>query len=304
MDFNNDGYLDLIVGDRYGTVNYFRGLSNGELTAEPDLVANSVTIDVGLNSAPFIVDWNEDGLLDMLIGNCNDGVPSGRRIRLYINSGTPSNYVFTAPETLYCGANPIQYNRCIPHVTDLNLDGMKDLVIGEDLGHVYYLENVGTNASPVFNQAVMLEAEGVPISFPSGHTDTKIWVNDWNEDGTPDLVLGNYHDSVHLYIAYPLGIAENHSKALSMVTRISPDPARNRATVHYYVGQSGMVNLSIYDGSGRFVTTLVSANQNAGDYNVVWDGSDEKHVRVPAGVYFYRLEASDNVWLRKFVMLR
>ncbi len=304
MDFNNDGYRDLIVGDRNGTVNYFRRLSNGELTTEPDLVANGVTIDVGLNSAPFIVDWNEDGLLDMVIGNCDDGVPANRRVKLYLNSGTPSAYVFTAPDILYCGASPIQYNRCIPHVTDLNLDGMKDLVIGEDLGHVYYLENVGSNASPVFDQAVMLEAEGVPISFPSGHTDTKVWVNDWNEDGTPDLVLGNYHDSVHLYIAYPLGIAENRSAALSKIMLASPNPARDRMSVSYYVARSGMVDLAVFDANGRFIKTLVSAHHGIGNYGITWDGRDATRLRVAAGVYFFRLEAPDHTWLSKFVVLR
>ena len=304
MDFNDDGYLDLIVGDRNGTVNYFQRLPGGALTAEPDLVANGVTIDVGLNSAPFIVDWNEDGLLDMVIGNCDDGIPANRRVKLYLNSGTASNYVFSDPEILYCGGSPIQYNRCIPHVTDLNLDGKKDLVIGEDLGHVYYLENAGTDASPVFNEAVMLEAEGVPISFPSGHTDTKVWVNDWDEDGTPDLVLGNYHDSVHLYIAYPFGINENNSEMVSMVTRISPNPARDQMVVHYHIAQHGMVNLSLYDVHGRFVRTIVSAHQSVGDYSVMWDGADEQRRHLPAGVYFFRLKTADNLWLSKFVMLR
>ena len=304
MDFNDDGLLDLIVGDRNGYVNYFRRVINDSLTVEPDLVANGVTIDVGLNSAPFIVDWNEDGLLDMVIGNCNDGVPSGRRLRLYLNSGTPANYLFFDPETLYCGASPIQYNRSNPHVADLNLDGKKDLVIGEDLGYIYYLENEGTNAAPVFNQAVQLEAEGVPISFPTGYTDLTVWVDDWDEDGTPDLVVGNYDDSVHLYIAYPLGIAESNTEALSMVTRVAPNPASDGTNIQYQLGQSGMVNLSVYDVNGRLVRVLVSENKSRGDYSVMWDGLDLNRTRVPAGVYFYRLMTEDNLCMDKLIMLK
>jgi hypothetical protein len=299
VDFNNDGYLDLISGDRNGFVNYFSRLPNGELTTEAQLVANGVTIDVGLNSAPHIIDWNEDGLLDMVIGNDTD-----ERVWLYLNSGTPSNYVFTSYSHVLVSGTPIVYSRCNPHVTDLNLDGKKDLVIGEDWGSIYYLENEGTNAAPVFNQAVQLQAEGVPISFPSGYTDLKVWVNDWDEDGTPDLVVGNYDDSVHLYIAYPLGVAEGKSEALSMVNRVAPNPALGRTSIHYQVMENGTVELAIYDINGRLVTTLVSEDKSAGEYSVVWNGLDIERRRVPAGVYFYRLTTQDNIDMDKLIRLR
>lgn len=299
MDFNDDTYLDLISGDRNGYVNYFRRLPNGELTTEAQLVANGVTIDVGLNSAPHIIDWDEDGLLDMVIGNDSD-----ERIWLYLNSGTPSSYVFTTYSQLQVGGTPIIYSRCNPHVTDLNLDAKKDLVIGEDWGSIYYLENEGTNAAPVFNQAVALQAEGVPISFPSGYTDLKVWVNDWDEDGTPDMVVGNYDDSVHLYIAYPLGVAEGSKEALSMVTQAAPNPSLSRTTISYQVVQSGQVNIAIYDVNGRLVRTLVSEDKSTGNYSVVWNGLDIERRHVPAGVYFYRLVAEDNVDMDKIIMLR
>ena len=37
------------------------------VTAEPDIIANGATIDVGYNSAPCTVDWDEDGLLDLVV---------------------------------------------------------------------------------------------------------------------------------------------------------------------------------------------------------------------------------------------
>ena len=92
MDFNDDGILDIIVGDRNGYVNYFRGTGTETLTTEPDIKANGTTIDAGSNSAPVIVDWNEDGLLDLILGT------ETGTIRLYLNSGTASAHVFTT----YC----------------------------------------------------------------------------------------------------------------------------------------------------------------------------------------------------------
>ena len=193
MDFNNNGLLDLIVGDRNGFVNYFRRQIDGTLTTEPDIKAGGVTIDVGNNSAPFVVDWNEDGLLDLVVGHETGNV------RLYLNSGTPTVHNFTTFSLIETSGTPVKYSRTVPHVTDLNLDGRKDVVIGEDNGAVYYLENVGTNAAPLFSTSSKLKSNGVPIQWPSGQTDTTVFITDWNEDGIPDLLLGNYVKNVYLY---------------------------------------------------------------------------------------------------------
>lgn len=302
MDFNSDSYIDVITGDRYGTISYFRRLPDGTLTEEADLVANGGTIDVGENSAPCIIDWNEDGLLDLLIGN---DAASAERIRLYLNSGTPSAYLYTTYTNLqYTDNSYISFSRCNPHVTDLNNDGKKDLLIGEDWGHVYYLENVGTNTAPEFDEAVMVEANGVPISFPSGYTDLKVWANDWNEDGTKDLVVGNYDDSVHLYLAYPIGIKEDKRVIPDPVLSVRPNPASGPVVFHYQTCIAGSVSFTIYDIQGRKLRHLSSSNQNAGVHGVTWDGQDDKGIEVPAGVYFYRCTAGDRTIIDKLIIIR
>jgi len=301
VDFNDDNYVDLIAGDRLGTINYFRRLANGDLTAEPDIIANGTTIDVGYNSAPMLVDWDEDGLLDLIVGNSDT---SPLRIRLYLNSGTAANYTFTTYSEILCNGTPIALSRCIPHVTDLNNDGKKDLVCGEDYGHVYYYENTGTNANPIFNQQVMIEANGVPIAFPSGYTDTKVWCNDWNEDGTKDIILGNYMDSVHLYIAYPIGIAEHDPAILQGSVCAAPNPFTQSTQINYTIQHNAYVHLSIFDVQGRVIRDLVSREQTAGTYSVNWSGDDECSNKVVSGVYFYRLQVDDQMFMDKLVILQ
>jgi hypothetical protein len=300
VDFNDDGYIDLISGDRLGTINYFRRLSNGNLTEEPDIIANGTTIDVGYNSAPMMVDWNEDGLLDLLVGNSDT---SPLRIRVYLNSGTPSNYTFTSYSVILCNGSPVALSRCIPHVTDLNNDGKKDLVCGEDYGHVYYYENVGTNASPVFNQQVMIEANGVPIAFPSGYTDTKVWCNDWNEDGTKDIILGNYMDSVHLYIAYPLGVKEHREDQVLDCVWAAPNPFSRTTQITFMLSGGADVKLIIYDAQGRMVRKLLDQEQAAGRYAISWNGYDRHHKKVVSGVYFYRLVVNDAQFVDKLIVI-
>jgi hypothetical protein len=189
-------------------------------------------------------------------------------------------------------------------MTDLNNDGKKDLIIGEDFGHVYYCENVGTNAAPVFDNSVMLEANGQPISFPSGYTDLKVWADDWNEDGTKDLVVGNYDDSVHLYIAYPIGVEEREGLKKNFAAYARPNPTAMNTIIHYQLPSDGVVYLSVYDTQGRIVKNLVSEYRSKGAYSTVWDCLDKHNNPIASGVYFYKLSTSESSYIDKLIVLR
>ncbi|MBU0719366.1 MAG: hypothetical protein KJ749_14055, partial [Planctomycetes bacterium] len=49
---------------------------------------------------------------------------------------------------------------------------------------------------------------------------------------------------------------------------------------------------------------LVSAAQNAGVYEVRWDGRDDAGHPVASGVYYYRLEAGDQAMTEKMILLK
>ena len=68
-----------------------------------------------------------------------------------------------------------------------------------------------------------------------------------------------------------------------------PNPLRHMTTIRYALAGSGHTTLSIYDLTGRAVTTLVDRRQEPGLYSVPWDGRDGLERSVPNGVYFYRL---------------
>jgi hypothetical protein len=57
----------------------------------------------------------------------------------------------------------------VPNVVDWNGDGIKDLLVGHYYyGNVYYFQNYGTNASPVFHDRAKLQADGVDIALTYG----------------------------------------------------------------------------------------------------------------------------------------
>jgi len=52
------------------------------------------------------------------------------------------------------------------------------------------------------------------------------------------------------------------------------------------------------------VRRLLEANQNAGNYEIHRDGRDDFGNEVASGVYLYRLQAGEQVAVKKLTMLR
>ena len=55
---------------------------------------------------------------------------------------------------------------------------------------------------------------------------------------------------------------------------------------------SSDVELTIYDITGKVITTLNRNGQSAGYQNIVWNGNSQQGSRVSSGVYFYRFKAT------------
>ena len=66
----------------------------------------------------------------------------------------------------------------------------------------------------------------------------------------------------------------------------------------------GQVDLSIYDIVGRKVKTLVSGYETAGKKTAIWYGTDESGNSLSAGMYFYRLTVSGNVFTKKMILMK
>ena len=78
-----------------------------------------------------------------------------------------------------------------------------------------------------------------------------------------------------------------------------PNPFRGTTRIVYGLSESSPVRLTVFDVSGRAVQRLVTETQAAGEYEIVWDAR-----ALPAGVYFYRLEALGIDQTRRAVVIR
>jgi hypothetical protein len=161
VDWNNDGLEDLVVGFRsasqYGGIGVYLRNSDGSLatTAVPAFTTGAPVFDgsrctqlrtalgtlVGQTTvssvayvSPEVVDWDDGGDLDVLVGTGADAAEKG--VRLYENTGTATaSALAEAVGVVSKAATPGLASEAYyePTVVDINDDGAKDLLIAEAL---------------------------------------------------------------------------------------------------------------------------------------------------------------------------
>ena len=84
-----------------------------------------------------------------------------------------------------------------------------------------------------------------------------------------------------------------------------PNPFNPSTTLSFAVpAPGGNVRIAVYDVTGRRVALLASGHHDAGRYTIVWDGTDERGLRVASGTYFARMVTPDDVITRKMILLK
>jgi hypothetical protein len=206
-DWNNDGRLDLITGERNGYYTVFLRKEDSTLANAGRIQAHDTDIVTSNNSWPYVCDWNLDGRKDLLAGQ--EGLYSTCNVYVYLNAGTDSLPVFGNSTPVVHGGNTFADLRAVPLLLDLDRDGKRDLVLGEWYSSVRFYRNIGTDPSPVFDTFINL-VEPDPDSFLNGNPP-RINFADWDGDGDLDMMTCDYYGSVFLRRNItPVGVEERH----------------------------------------------------------------------------------------------
>jgi hypothetical protein len=83
-----------------------------------------------------------------------------------------------------------------------------------------------------------------------------------------------------------------------------PNPFNPSTTVKYSLAERGPVEIVIFNVQGQRVRTLVREEQAAGEYQAVWDGTDDEGCAVSAGVYLCRFDVESYTSVKKMLMLK
>ena len=212
-DWNNDGLMDLVVGDEEAKVSIFLndGLGNDPPTFQPgdQLWANGKPLDCLKRGSPLVCDWNNDGKKDLVFGMApkqadpdspldwpakDDNKADDEGILYYENIGTDANPVLAYPSWVRAGGQIIIYIRPnMGNYVDWDGDGIKDFIGCDFEDNIRFYRNVGSGAAgvdPTLSPAagVILVEEYCKTQMISGAE-----VMDWRGDGDLDILTGMGH---------------------------------------------------------------------------------------------------------------
>jgi hypothetical protein len=95
-------------------------------------------------------------------------------------------------------------------------------------------------------------------------------------------------------------IAENFS-----LSQNYPNPFNPTTTIQFSLPTQTSVRLDIYNMLGQRVKTLVADEMlQAGNYDVVWNGTNDQNITVPSGMYIYRITAGNFVDSKRMMFLK
>ncbi|SHM42411.1 Repeat domain-containing protein [Cyclobacterium lianum] len=241
IDWDQDGHVDLIVGDEDGRVAWVRNtgeIRNGipEFTAPRYFRQQADHLKFGALVTPVSVDWDQDGDEDIIAGN------SAGHIAFIENLSGGSDPRWAEPELLKVKGEPIRiqagengsiqgpaeakWGYTTLSVADWDGDGHQDIIFNSIWGKVEWIQNAGTELRAP--QPVRVDWGDQDPPYPAWNWwkpepdelvtqwRTTPFAVDWDEDGHMDLVMLDHEG----YLAWYQGTQKNGQQVLLPGKRI------------------------------------------------------------------------------------
>ncbi len=201
VDWDNDGDLDLLVGNNSNRIAYFENV--GTRKSPKFGKATKLLHDEGehfsFRSRPAPVDYNHDGLMDLIAGSAgprdrNDSKDVG--ITLYLRFKDEKGQLRLRAPIAFKDTSGKELRIPIPYhhgfeVADWYNDGDFDLLVNEKSEVVLY-RNTGKGFQ---REPILYNGKALSVS----HHETSIKAVDWDQDGQLDLITGGESGLVYFF---------------------------------------------------------------------------------------------------------
>ncbi len=211
LDVDNDGIKDLLVAPNTAnqvedqkSIQYYRNTgTNGmpHFSFQRYGILQDEMIDLGTSAKPTFMDYNGDGLQDLLIGAAgrfDSLVGFHPLLALYKNVGTAQQPAFdlVSADYLNLRSHPAFTNASYLHPTagDLDGDGDQDLLLGNVDGAIFHFANTAGPGNPASYLLQTANFAGIDVGFQSAPQ-----LVDLDGDNDFDLLVGNQRGFIYYY---------------------------------------------------------------------------------------------------------
>jgi hypothetical protein len=174
---------------------------------------------------------------------------------------------------VYTLASPGQVSSTIhtPLLTDIDSDGLLDMVVTSDDRQVY-----------VWRIGTPYDSNRIP----------------WGK------FLHDSRNSGVLPIPTTTPAAEIESEIVPTTFSLSqnyPNPFNSGTSIDFKSDHSTQVEIDVFNLLGQRVRTLIAGRMERGSHTIYWDGRDAQNAEVASGIYFCRIRTSEQSFVRKMV---
>ena len=231
------------------------------------LQPNSPCIDAGIS------DFDDDGVNDV------------------------TDFLGSAPDlgsTEFMAGPPLGFNSIVVdsaviltwlQLTDLNLEFYKleratDSLFSENVIERFIPENFYTDEEIDWDIEYFYRVSAY-LGYWTDHSETESIILEWLNLTDKKLVPGTY-----------------------IVSQNYPNPFNPSTTLRYSMSKGELVNIAVYDMSGRLVKDLLNGYQNAGYNSIQWNATNNQGQSVSAGMYICIIKIGSYNTSKKMLLLK
>ena len=282
-DLDSDGDPDLLVGGEEGKLAFVR---NDGVPGDPDFVVVTDElsgIDVGRFSAPDLVDIDDDGKLDLLVGEYGGGLNLYRNVAVFLPS--PFSLLEPAPGAGLDLRDAVRFDWESTSGPGDVVEATYELRITTDPlapeSEWFVLGGLSTSE-------ITLDLSETPFVDEKDLYWNVVASNECGPTSPPE-----WRNARVVLAGSPMSIMN-----------VFPSPTTGPATISYTIPRAGNVRIAVYDLTGRRVAVLHDGPQSAGQHDEIWNGTNILQGRVASGIYLVRVEFEGQKETRRIVRLQ